>query len=93
MIVRRLSLIMLVLFVVSGLAFGQTINEKTYPQQFASPADYEILSGTAIMSYQEAPMLAERVASGELPPVEERLPGETHCCRTAGTQSAPMAGS
>src|SRR5215204_2407919 len=26
------------------------------------------------MTYNEAPMLAERVASGELPPVEERLP-------------------
>ncbi len=28
------------------------------------------------MEYNEAPMLAERVASGELPPVEERLPYE-----------------
>lgn len=28
------------------------------------------------MTYQEAPMLAERVAAGELPPVEERLPAE-----------------
>ena len=74
MLARRLSLILLVLFVVSGLAFGQTINEKTYPQQFASPEDYEILSGTAIMSYQESPMLAARVENGELPPVEERLP-------------------
>ena len=74
MLARRLSLIMLVLFVVSGLAFGQTINEKTYPQQFASPADYEIQSGTAIVSYQESPMLAARVENGELPPVEERLP-------------------
>ena len=26
------------------------------------------------MMYSEAPMLAERVAAGELPPVEERLP-------------------
>lgn len=29
---------------------------------------------TAAMDYVEAPMLAERVAAGELPPVEERLP-------------------
>ena len=27
-------------------------------------------------AYKEAPMLAERVAKGELPPVEERLPRE-----------------
>ena len=26
------------------------------------------------MMYQEAPMLAEQVAAGELPPLEERLP-------------------
>ena len=30
---------------------------------------------TQDMMYQEAPMLAEQVAAGELPPVEERLPG------------------
>ena len=62
------------LLLLSGLAFGQDISEKTYPQQYASPQDYEILSGVEIMSFQEAPMLAERVAAGELPPVEERLP-------------------
>ena len=34
-----------------------------------------LLSGAALaQQYQEAPMLAERVAAGELPPVEERLP-------------------
>ena len=35
-----------------------------------------ILGGAAVaqMEYGEAPMLAERVANGELPPVEERLP-------------------
>jgi len=30
----------------------------------------------AALAYQEAPMLAERVAAGTLPPVEERLPGD-----------------
>ena len=37
------------------------------------------LGGTALaqdMTYSEAPLLAEQVASGELPPVEERLPAE-----------------
>ncbi len=33
-------------------------------------------SAWAQMSYQEAPMLAERVAAGTLPPVEERLPNQ-----------------
>ncbi len=37
-----------------------------------------ILFGTTVSAstYNEAPMLAERVAAGELPPVEERLPKE-----------------
>ena len=50
---------------------------------FAAPAglaeqhnleDYERVSGEMISSFQESPMLAARVASGELAPVEERLP-------------------
>ena len=53
---------------------GRAIGEKTYPQQYGSASDYEVISGVAIESYQEAPMLAERVASGALPPVEERMP-------------------
>jgi len=32
------------------------------------------LCAGAEMQYNEAPMLAEKVAKGELPPVEERLP-------------------
>jgi peptide/nickel transport system substrate-binding protein len=36
---------------------------------------------TAVPSkYQESPMLAERVARGELPPVDERLPEEPRVC-------------
>jgi peptide/nickel transport system substrate-binding protein len=30
----------------------------------------------AAVAFEEAPMLAERVAAGELPPVDERLPDE-----------------
>lgn len=33
-----------------------------------------VLSCSTLAAYQESPMLAERVASGELPPVGERLP-------------------
>jgi peptide/nickel transport system substrate-binding protein len=35
-----------------------------------------LLAADAALAYQEAPMLAERVAAGELPPVDERLPAE-----------------
>lgn len=40
-----------------------------FPVIFASLA-----SSLPCAAYQEAPMLAERVAQGELPPVEQRLP-------------------
>ena len=36
--------------------------------------DYEEFTGNKIESFSEAPMLRTRVAAGELPPVEERLP-------------------
>ena len=73
---KILVLAILVLFVIGGSAFGQDISAKTYPQQFGSPAAYEAATGNMIGDYSEAPMLAERVASGDLPPVAERLPAE-----------------
>jgi peptide/nickel transport system substrate-binding protein len=42
----------------------------------AKPEGFDV-SGTPT-KYREAPMLAERVKAGELPPVEERLPKEPH---------------
>ena len=36
--------------------------------------EYEASTGNSIAMFNEAPMLAEMVAAGELPPVEERLP-------------------
>jgi len=43
---------------------------------FATIEDWEAFSGKTIDSFGESPMLAAMVASGELPPVEERLPKE-----------------
>jgi peptide/nickel transport system substrate-binding protein len=43
---------------------------------YNSPQEYEGETGNAITEFHEAPMLAEMVAAGELPPVEERLPAE-----------------
>ena len=49
-----------------------------YPEhfQFATLTEFEQATGTSITGFGEAPMLAEMVARGELPPVEERLPVE-----------------
>ncbi len=43
---------------------------------YPSLADYENITGKTIESFSEAPMLRVKVAAGELPPVEERLPQE-----------------
>lgn len=45
-------------------------------RQFNTPADYTSATGKSISSYNEAPMLAAMVASGDLPPVEERVSDE-----------------
>ena len=49
---------------------------------FSTQAEFEELTGETIDSYQESPMMAEMVANGELPPVEERLPEEPAVIRT-----------
>jgi len=41
---------------------------------FPTKADYQAATGKTIDSFGEAPMLAALVESGDLPPVEERLP-------------------
>jgi len=42
--------------------------------QYNSMKEYEKATGKKIEKFNEAPMLRTRVAAGELPPVEERLP-------------------
>ena len=57
-------------------AQGQALG--LYPEyfQFATLTEFEQVTGNTITQFGEAPMLAEMVARGELPPVEERLPEE-----------------
>jgi len=43
---------------------------------YSTLAEYEKLTGKRIEKFNEAPMLKVKVAAGELPPVEERLPEE-----------------
>ncbi len=47
-----------------------------YPLQYATLEEYQSATGNSITSFGEAPMLAEKVSQGELPPVAERLPKE-----------------
>jgi len=43
---------------------------------WATPQEYEKFTGKKIEKYNESPTLRAKVAAGELPPVEERLPEE-----------------
>ena len=43
-------------------------------QVYTTLTDYLEATGRTIGKYNEAPMLATRVAAGELPPVEDRIP-------------------
>ena len=73
---KRFALCLSAVLFLGHIGFSQTLSEKTYPQQFATPEAYLASGGAAIESYSEAPMLADKVASGELPALAERLPKE-----------------
>ena len=71
------SLLLIVsLVLLSGAVLSQDMSEgdMVYPFQYAGLDAYTAGSGNSIAGYGEAPLLAELVASGELPPVEERVP-------------------
>ena len=57
-----------------SMAMGRFINDPHSGRDF-NLADYEAEYGVTLSNFNESPMLAEMVAAGTLPPVEERLPG------------------
>ncbi|MCX7795590.1 MAG: ABC transporter substrate-binding protein [bacterium] len=76
---RNLLKIFLSLIVVTGLVL--VFYNSSFSQERVSPnsynlTDYEKLTGKKITKFKEAPMLAELVKQGKLPPVEQRLPKE-----------------
>jgi len=70
----RLRVLVLLLCIgsLSGFARGAGEEQEAPAAEKTTAAEKEAVSGT--VRYHEAPMLAEMVAAGELPPVEERLP-------------------
>ncbi len=61
----------------TGAVKGQyEIDGQRYATQFATLADFERATGMKIQKFGEAPMLEAKVAKGQLPPVEERLPDD-----------------
>ena len=58
-------------------AAGSLADEMlVYPFQYADLDAYTAATGNSIDMWGEAPMLADQVAAGELPPLEERLPAQ-----------------
>jgi len=66
-----LSSTILLLGVIPALAA-----EIPSPSQYNTLTEYEKATGKKIEKFNEAPMLRVKVAAGELPPVEQRLPKE-----------------
>lgn len=56
-----------------AMAMGRFIDDPNSGLDF-NLADYEAAYGVTLDSFSEAPMLADMVAAGDLPPVAERLP-------------------
>ncbi len=59
----------------TGAGVEKTAGQKTEGLKvFRTLAEYERQTGNKIRAFNEAPMLAEMVKAGKLPPVEQRLP-------------------
>lgn len=56
-------------------------DEPWVDYHFSTPAAYTAATGNTIDSYSEAPMLAEMVAAGTLPPLAERMPANPYVIR------------
>ncbi|MBC7321465.1 ABC transporter substrate-binding protein, partial [bacterium] len=68
---RVCSILVLVCFLMTVFTMlGYAKELKVYN----SPTDYRIATGKRITRYNEAPILADLVKQGKLPPVEQRLP-------------------
>lgn len=70
------SLIMSTFISFSDISFAQAVKDWKFIGQYGTISEYERVSGKKIVKFNEAPMLAELVKQGKLPPIEKRLPDE-----------------
>lgn len=75
-ILSLMFILVLLLFSAAGLAQDMSEGDLVYPFQYADLDAYAAATGNSIDMWGEAPMLADQVAAGDLPPVEERLPAQ-----------------
>lgn len=71
---RKLTTVLLISGVICLL--GVSLTSAQQGGVYSTLADYENITGEKIEKFSEAPMLKIKVATGELPSVEERLPEE-----------------
>jgi peptide/nickel transport system substrate-binding protein len=62
--------------VTAGIAPGFNYIEEYGTYHWTTPDDFQDATGETVDVYKEAPMLADMVSAGLLPPVEDRLPNE-----------------
>ncbi|TVR55115.1 MAG: ABC transporter substrate-binding protein [Spirochaetaceae bacterium] len=89
--VKTAGLVLLICLVTVGLVFAGGKQEETVAPAaaavavessdlglgiWASPAEFQAATGRTVTQFNEAPMLAQQVAEGNLPQVSERLPAE-----------------
>lgn len=73
--IRAISVCLILIFLVSAVSCGSSNTGDTTAPESGSSDTAETGGGTENdLSQKEAPELAEKVAAGELPPVEERMP-------------------
>jgi peptide/nickel transport system substrate-binding protein len=74
---RRFFSLLLVLLVLGMVIPSVVAQDGENPLWgWTTVTDYEAVTGQTLPDYSESPVLAERVAAGELPPIAERLPIE-----------------
>ena len=74
---KRILIVCLLIAALLLPAAGNLADEmRVYPFQYADLDAYSAATGNSIDMWGEAPMLADQVAAGELPPLEERLPAQ-----------------
>ena len=94
-ILSLMFILVLLLFSAAGLAQDMSEGDLVYPFQYADLDAYAAATGNSIDMWGEAPMLAEQVAAGDLPPVEERLPAQpavVHPLESIGEYGGELAG-
>ena len=72
MMKKTMFLVLVAAICLLGTSLAFAAKQEFYP----TLQEYEEITGNKILEFNESPMLRVRVAAGELPPVEERLPEE-----------------